>query len=33
LRTICLGLVSNLSPPDLSLLSSWDYRREPQAPC
>jgi hypothetical protein len=22
----------NLDPPDLCLLSSWDYRHEPQAP-
>jgi hypothetical protein len=26
------GLASNHDPPDLSLLSSWDYRREPQVP-
>jgi hypothetical protein len=26
------GLVLNLSPPDLSLPSSYDYRREPSAP-
>jgi hypothetical protein len=25
-------LASNLHPPDLSLPSSWDYRREPMAP-
>jgi hypothetical protein len=29
LWTICLGLASNHDPPDLCLLSSWDYRREP----
>jgi hypothetical protein len=28
-RTICLGLALNYDPPDLCLLSSWDYRREP----
>jgi hypothetical protein len=26
------GLASNHNPPDLCLLSSWDYRREPLAP-
>jgi hypothetical protein len=26
------GLASNCNPPDLCLLSSWDYRSEPQAP-
>jgi hypothetical protein len=26
------GLASNLDPPDLCLLSSWDYRREPLPP-
>jgi hypothetical protein len=29
LWTICLELASNYNPPDLCLLSSWDYRREP----
>jgi hypothetical protein len=28
-RTICLGLALNRHLPDLCLLSSWDYRREP----
>jgi hypothetical protein len=29
----CLpGLASNSDPPELCLLSSWDYRRGPQAP-
>jgi hypothetical protein len=26
------GLASNHSPPDLCLLSSWDYRGEPLVP-
>jgi hypothetical protein len=26
-----LGLASNLHPPELCLLGSWDYRREPPA--
>jgi hypothetical protein len=26
------GLASNCDPPDLCLLSSWDYRHEPLAP-
>jgi hypothetical protein len=26
------GLALNLDPPDLCLLSSWDYRRGPQPP-
>jgi hypothetical protein len=26
------GLALNLDPPDLCLLSSWDYRREPLEP-
>jgi hypothetical protein len=26
------GLALNRDPPDLCLLSSWDYRREPLAP-
>jgi hypothetical protein len=30
--TICLRLALNHDPPDLCLLSSWDYRREPPAP-
>jgi hypothetical protein len=30
-RSICPGLTSNFDPPDLCLLSSWDYRREPLA--
>jgi hypothetical protein len=25
-------LASNLDPPDLCLLSNWDYRREPPVP-
>jgi hypothetical protein len=25
-QTICLGLALNCDPPDLCLLSSWDYR-------
>jgi hypothetical protein len=32
LLTICLGLTSNLNPPDFCLLSSWDYRCEPLCP-
>jgi hypothetical protein len=32
LWTICLALASNHHPPDLCLLSSWDYRHEPLAP-
>jgi hypothetical protein len=31
-RTICLWLASNHNPPDLCLLSSQDYRREPPVP-
>jgi hypothetical protein len=30
--TICLGLVSNCNPPDLYLLSSYNYRYEPLVP-
>jgi hypothetical protein len=26
------GLASNLDPPDLCILSNWDYRREPLGP-
>jgi hypothetical protein len=32
LWTICLGLALKHDPPDLCLLSSLDYRREPQVP-
>jgi hypothetical protein len=32
LQTICQGLASNYHPPDLCLLSSWDYRHEPLTP-
>jgi hypothetical protein len=31
-RTICLGFTSNHDPPDLCLLSSQDYKREPLTP-
>jgi hypothetical protein len=31
-QTICWGLASNRDPPDVCLLSSWDYRREPPRP-
>jgi hypothetical protein len=27
-----LGLAKNHDPPDLCLLSGWDYRREPPVP-
>jgi hypothetical protein len=30
--TICLGLASNSYPPDLCLLSNWDYRPELPVP-
>jgi hypothetical protein len=30
--TICEGLSSNLNPPNLCLLSSYDYRHEPLVP-
>jgi hypothetical protein len=32
LKNYLPGLALNLDPPDLCLLSSWDYRREPPAP-
>jgi hypothetical protein len=28
----CPGLTLNCDPPDLNLLSGWDYRREPPVP-
>jgi hypothetical protein len=28
-RKLFLGLASNFDPPDLCLLSNWDYRLEP----
>jgi hypothetical protein len=31
-RTILQGLVSNCDPPDLCLLSSYNYKHEPPAP-
>jgi hypothetical protein len=31
-RTICLGLALNCLPPDLCLLSSWNYRCESLCP-
>jgi hypothetical protein len=31
-ENILPGLASNLDPPDLCLLISWDYRCEPLAP-
>jgi hypothetical protein len=32
LQTILPGLALNPDPPDLCLLSSYDYRQEPPAP-
>jgi hypothetical protein len=31
-KNIFRGLASNHDPPDLCLLSSWDYRYEPPVP-